>query len=297
MSDPAEIEARAQLAAMAPRLREAPHALLDVAADAPPAALRAAFLRLTKQYHPTKYARFSPDVVRLANEVFLTIKRAYDQLSAPAKVAAGTGSVASRPAGSTAPPVRATTPPHRPSQPLPRAPTVPATSTPRAPTAPVGAPPATPRPRADTPVGGTPKVSFNPPTSPPAKPTQPPPVATPPTRSRPSSAPPPPRALTPLEQQLEPSMELLRRKLWADARQALLKLAVAQPQEKKFRAYMHYARGRESLDAGRPDEARAEWNRALGLDPDLAVVKRALDELPPEPTSGPGLLGRLFGKK
>src|SRR5688500_11492139 len=112
-----EAAARAVLQAMAPRLTEQPHSLLGVPSDAPPAVLRAAFLRLTKQFHPQKVARFSPEVIRLANEVFLTIKRAYDQLTAnsavprPGLVASGTGAQPVRASGTGAPPNRAPTTP------------------------------------------------------------------------------------------------------------------------------------------------------------------------------------------
>jgi len=115
-----ESEARTLLQAMAPRLGEPPHALLGVAADATPEQLRAAFLKLTKQFHPTKFARFDPDVVRLANEVFLTIKRAYDQLSAPAvRAATASPPVAAPGRASTTPGVAGSAP--RPAPAPPRA--------------------------------------------------------------------------------------------------------------------------------------------------------------------------------
>jgi len=251
-----EAAARAALAAMAPRLGEPPHALLGVAADAPPDVLRAAFLRLTKRYHPTKFARFSPDVVRLANEVFLTIKRAYDQLAAasavprPTAVASGTGAVPQRGSGTIAPPSRTATTPG-------------------------AAPPARPKPattvapRARTVQGPAPAPA-------PARPTAAPPIA---------AAPADP---------FEAAMDLLRRKLWGEARQAFQKLAVAGPQDKRYRAHMHYARAREAMDAGRADEARAELQRALALEPDLERAKIALRELSPDPEPGGGLLKKIF---
>lgn len=293
MSDrDAENQARAQLAAITPRLTEAPHAILGVPADATPEVRRAAFLRLTKQFHPMRFARFAPDVVRQANEVFLTIKRAYDQLSAPAKVAQGTGSLAARPAGSSPPPASRQSSPA-----IPRAPTPPPAA--RSPLDPPTHPPVasrstTARQPTPTPVPG--RSPLDPPTQPKHATATPAVSFTAPDRARSTSVSPSTRALSDAEQAMEPAMDLIRRKLWADARQALLKLAVAQPQEKRFRAYMHYARGRESQEAGKLDEARAEWQRAVGLEPELVAAKRALEELPPEPSGG-GLLGRLFGKK
>ncbi|MCA9678980.1 MAG: tetratricopeptide repeat protein, partial [Myxococcales bacterium] len=102
----------------------------------------------------------------------------------------------------------------------------------------------------------------------------------------------PTRAKTPPVGALEAAQDLLRRKLWVDARQAFHELAVSAPGEKSYRAMMHYARGREAQEAGRLDEARAELQRAIALDPDLAVAKRALDDLPPEPKGG--LFSKLF---
>ncbi|MCB9575357.1 MAG: J domain-containing protein, partial [Kofleriaceae bacterium] len=84
-----EANARAALQVMMARLVEAPHVLLGVPATVAAPELRAAFLRLTKQFHPARYARFSPEVVKMANEVFLTIKRAHDQLLTGINRAAG----------------------------------------------------------------------------------------------------------------------------------------------------------------------------------------------------------------
>jgi len=120
----------------------------------------------------------------------------------------------------------------------------------------------------------------------------PPPGAAP---SRPSGV----RAVTPAstpsaaDDNFEQALDLLRRKLWNDARQAFHKLAVAAPHDKRYRSHMHYARGREAADAGRYDEARAELQRALALEPELQAAKRALEDLPPEPPTG-GLLSRFF---
>ncbi len=272
-----EIEARSHLMKMVPRLGDPPHALLGVTAGAGPDELRQAFLRLTKLYHPARFARFSPEIVRASNEVFLTIKRAYDQL-APGPSSRGTH------AGRG--PVRARTVPAA-SAPAPRATPPPTTRAPHAappPTtrAPHAAPPSTataggarPPPRAAT----TPGPGVRP-----ARPTEAPRAAPP------ASTAPPPAG----DPAWEAAQELLRRKLWNDARQAFHLLAVAAPADKRPRAHMHYARAREAQDAGRNDEARAELQRALATDPDLAIARRALDDLtPPEPAKG-GLFSKLF---
>ena len=231
------------LGSIVPRLAEPPHVVLGVAEGASPEVLRAAFLQLTKQYHPQKFARFAPDVVRLANEVFLTIKRAYDQLSTAQPSVRAVG---------TAPPARATTtppPPTRPTTAAPRATTTPGTAAP---------------PRRPPQPAPQPKVSYG------------------------GAAPP-----SPTELAWQEGMDLLRRRLWGEARQVFLKLALGAPTEKKYRSHMHYARAEEARAAGRPDEARAELQRALVLEPDLAPAKRALAELPPEPPSG-GLFSKIF---
>jgi hypothetical protein len=66
------------------RLKRDAAEALGVAADAKPAAIRAAFMALTKQYHPVKFARLDEATVRLANEVFLALREAYEGLYHPA---------------------------------------------------------------------------------------------------------------------------------------------------------------------------------------------------------------------
>lgn len=63
---------------MLERFRGEARGALGVASDATSDAVRAAFLTLCKRYHPAKFARHSPATVRLANEAFLAIRRAYD---------------------------------------------------------------------------------------------------------------------------------------------------------------------------------------------------------------------------
>ncbi len=313
----AEREARAMLARMVPRLTEPAHQILGLAPTAGADDARQAFLRLTKLYHPAKFARYSPEIVRVANDVFVTIKRAYDQLSTSGRGAATRAApepttrplVATRaptapasaagttppPAGTTPPPLRGagarpgSTPPATGAAP-PHAPTAQARATSQA-AASATARPLTPPP---APVRS---ATVAPPA--PARPA----MAAPATRAvtsappaRAASSPPATRAATsgPAgDPALEAAHDLLRRRLWSDARQAFHQLAIAAPGDKRLRAYMHYARGREASEAGRGDEARAELQRALALDPELTAAKRALDDLPPEPPRG-GLVSRLL---
>ena len=60
---------------------KAPHAVLGLAADATKEAIRKAYLELSKRYHPHVYAHLdSPDISRVATELFIAHKRAYAQL-------------------------------------------------------------------------------------------------------------------------------------------------------------------------------------------------------------------------
>jgi hypothetical protein len=75
-----ELRAKAVLAEMQMRISQGPYAALSLGESASADQVRAAFLDLTKQFHPARFGRMSPDVLRLANEVFLGIKSAHDQL-------------------------------------------------------------------------------------------------------------------------------------------------------------------------------------------------------------------------
>ena len=72
------------------------------------------------------------------------------------------------------------------------------------------------------------------------------------------------------------AQQALDQQRWADARLRLLALATRSPGTVKYRALLAYARGQESLAAGDARCARAEWRRALILDPHLADAHRAL---------------------
>lgn len=63
------------------RISQGPHSALSVADTASAEDVRAAFLHLTKQFHPARFGRMSPEIHRLANEVFLGIKSAHDLLT------------------------------------------------------------------------------------------------------------------------------------------------------------------------------------------------------------------------
>jgi len=68
---------------MQEQLARDPYEALGVVPSSPPEDVRRAFLALTKTYHPAKFARLAADVQKLANEVFLALRAAHDQLSRP----------------------------------------------------------------------------------------------------------------------------------------------------------------------------------------------------------------------
>ena len=105
-----EARARATLVEMQSRISSGPHAALGVGEGASPEQVRAAFLALTKTFHPARFGRMSPDVQRLSNEVFLGIKGAHETLlkllGVPGRASAtGSGSF---PRSASPPPERTT---------------------------------------------------------------------------------------------------------------------------------------------------------------------------------------------
>src|SRR5690348_15929834 len=92
-----------------------PFDILAVPVNASVEKIRESYLQLTKKMHPNRYARERPDVQALANEVFLLVRNAYDQLSDEprrkawlAKIGRGTSTP---PGGVTLPKTPATIPP------------------------------------------------------------------------------------------------------------------------------------------------------------------------------------------
>jgi hypothetical protein len=334
---------QAELRAVIERAKDA-RAVLGLGPAAGAAQARAAFHALCKRYHPARFARSSPETVRLANEAFLAIKRAYDGLIRPEPGARATDPPPTAPAPRTVEPstVRIGAPSPRttdapavvrsaPAQPPAARPTAPPVSitaqtgpivigrpSPTPSTAPASVPGGPRLPRNDlgkAPVAAgkpTEKTGDKPTDKLPAQARAPLPkteklpamarpgapasrTATPPSgipTTAGVTAPPPERTE---QERLAAALELLRRRLWRDAERALGELAISVPTERKYRAYRHYARGRVAQDDGRLDEARAEWERALRLDPELGPARQAIDALPedPKPPSG-GLLSKLF---
>jgi curved DNA-binding protein CbpA len=84
-----EASARSVLAAMQDRLARDPASALGLVANATAEDVRAAFLQLTKRYHPVRFGRMAPDIQRLSNEVFLALRAAHDALGKAARRASG----------------------------------------------------------------------------------------------------------------------------------------------------------------------------------------------------------------
>jgi hypothetical protein len=304
------------------RISEGPYAALGVSEAASADEVRAAFLVLTKQFHPARFGRMSTEIQRLSNEVFLGIKTAHDQLMKQLGGAlrggvGQSGSMAAiRAEGSSRTPTGANPPVARPpSGPLARgtergsAPVISRTTTPlqpvtRPPTPHSGmsqARPSTPQPgRPSTPQPGRPITPQ------PTRPT--PPMGMPiqrPTGQRPTTPPlqrpgaPPARPATPpapttynadtIRHSGVPAFDeraahreamiSLNEQDWAKARQTLQSLAQHRPQSKNYGALLAYARGREAQKLGRVADAALEFQRALELEPDLAMAKQALAEV------------------
>ena len=277
------------------RISQGPHAALAIDESASAEQVRQAFLQLTKQFHPARFGRMATDVQRLANEVFLGIKAAHDQLT---KLLGSSGRVALRPTladGSTkmrvstgtAPPVSRTTTASQPPMvvtpsgirstgqipPVRRASPLPVVGPTKTPTGGIPV-----QSRTTTPVHPTPSRT----TTPIRRPT---PQSLNPSTIRYSGVQPTqplPRAATPPvdeSAELAGAMDMLAARNWAGARQALHALAAKVPQAKHYRALLCYTRGREAQAAGRTDEAVQELQRALQLDPELGLAKQALAEL------------------
>ena len=63
---------------------------------------------------------------------------------------------------------------------------------------------------------------------------------------------------------------------WPEARSILQQLTVAAPKDQSYRALLAYVRGHEAAIAGDLERARAEWQRALSIDPKLEDAAQAL---------------------
>lgn len=259
-------EVRSRLRSELDRLGEAdPFQALRLAYDAETADVRAAFLAVTKEFHPSRFARRDRDIVRQANEVFLRLKAAYDRLHtedalvlARTRHADGNGRVRARAATVPASPRARTEGDAAPADPV---------ASPRA--------AGKRRPRSSECA---------------ARGTEPP-------AERPASV------VEQVLQRNQRDQELFdearvhcNEHRWSEARRLYHQLAVDNSHVKRYRVHMHHAWGREHQQAGRVAEARAEYRRALDLQPSFGPAERALAELPGPKDRPRGLFSWLFRK-
>lgn len=221
---------------------------LGVEPSTSPDHVRAAFLGLTKTFHPARFGRMSPEIQKLSNDVFVALKHAYEVLARPANTNAATGV--------PQPVAPATT---QKIQPPP----------PRSVTQALGS-------RA-TPANGVPQRAADGPTQrgfavPPSPPSAPAGDAI-------TQRGYPPTAANPEEQRLlQQALALIAAQDWPGAHKATTKL-VAHAATKAYRALLCYSRGREAAAAGKRTDAVADLQRALQFDPDLGDAKSALADL------------------
>lgn len=278
--------------------RSAYDALNIPAGDVSPEQVRVAFMQLAKTFHPAKFARMSTELQKLANEVFLGLRAAHDQLARPK-------SAATRPSGPL--PAIGTRPElprvplgsSRQPTPAPRPAVAARTNVPPAPSAALD--PATQRGVAPGPTatadrsGAMPRIGVGGQARPPlARPTgpraptpargigvQPPgrPAVTQPTpaggmpAAKPAAA-----APANVEPELVGVYDLMAKGQW-DAARTTLNALIALQDKPRYRALIQYAIGREAQLANRLNEARVDLQSALAIDPDLQVAKTALAEL------------------
>jgi tetratricopeptide (TPR) repeat protein len=241
---------------------------LGLAAGATPLEVRATFLELVKRYHPTRYARRPREVVRLANEVFLRLKAAYEGASEPATAA---------------------------GDPLGRRVTQKSEKLERI------SPPSQPRLDVDAALARRRRLRSYP-VLPGTGVTQPV------TQVSQSIETVTPDEMAARVRRREEERRARSNAAVADlragkldkAREAFRALLAETPTDKQVRVYLHYTLGREHHAAGREDAARGEYERALSIDPgfepaqkSLALIEGGEGKEQGEERSG-GLISRWF---
>ena len=97
-------------------------------------------------------------------------------------------------------------------------------------------------------------------------------------------------------QRFEEAVHLLVHGKYREAREAFYKIAMEDPQSKRYRIQLHYAWGLEHLADGKPAEAQRELERALALEPENHDIKSALAKAQEQLKKPSGILGKLFGR-
>lgn len=301
---------KAQLERELQRLRAGDaFAALGVAQSASSDEIRAAFLQATKRYHPNRFARHGRDVGRLANEVFLLIKEAYQELRGETLRSSGhvrrlsrepmESAGAPRPGKPTQPLFAANA--QRPINPRAQAPmTTPPLGTPLPPRPPKPEP-APPPPVAESkktqPGVGMPAIARPPAAEPDRAPATTGPASAAPPSTQPADVRSQRAAVTfqspahslgasatagnagRYDEAFRQCLELCRQGRWPEARAGLYNLAHAFPDDIRLRVHLHYAYGRELQDLGKTQDAYAHYQRALYYDAQFEPARRAAQAL------------------
>lgn len=273
---------------------KSPSEILGVAAGAAEHVVRDAYLQACRQYHPNRYAREQADARALALEVFIALKRAYEEL-AKQRARNGAGGPPVAAAGGR---VAATEQPIRVAQgtaPIglpPRTATPPNGASPRAATPPSGSPP-----RAATPPNGAPQRLGTAPAAPVA--------ASPPVSPLAATRMPAQRLGMPSNGAMQKQREREERVQRAladsqagrhgEARKVLYAVAAEDAQEKRWRVLLYLVWGHELLAEGKLDEAQKQYERSLALDASHEPTRRALTELDGK-RKGKGFWKSFLGK-
>lgn len=237
-------------------------AALGLPNTAAPQEVRSRFLELTKKFHPTRYARRPAEVVRLANEVFLRVKAAYEAASeGPSDPQLG------RRVTQKSERLERLSPASQPKLDVDAAlarrrrlrsyPVLPAT----------GAQPIAASQSIDT---VTPDEMAE--------------------RVR--------RREEERRERFDSARNDLRSGRLEKARELFRALLAESPTDKQYRTYLHYTLGREHHAAGRDESAKSEYERALAIDPRFEPAQKSLSLLGGQDKDGGedrgGLISRWF---
>lgn len=324
-------EAQVFLLAMQSRLQTDPRLALGLTPTSNAAEARTAFLTLTKQYHPVKFARCDSTVQRLANEVFLQLREAHDGVVKNARSAVGTVRTAAVGAATTTGPMRTIAAATKTTSPLPaigRTPTpntvrpAPGITMPRTISPPnsqknvvepvITRPPPTvvavAKPVVNPPGTARPVAAKTPATTAAPTPRMPTPLAT--TSTKPATQPAPTPAGVTFRSAAAPAStpstvdesglftrgkELLRHKSWHEARDVFVVLTRVNSHETAYKAMLALARGRIDQADGNLEGARTQYSLALQHEPAFTAAATALDEIAPAESKS-SLWSKLRGK-
>lgn len=274
--------------------------VLGVPPHATGEAVRAAFLAKTKRFHPARFAREAPEIVDLATEIFLLVRKAYSNIADDTKRTA----LKDRFMG-----VLVAPPPATPAAPAPAAKPITQPPAGRLPVEEAPSPPAA-KPITQPPAGRTPEGSAPPPraaapppkapvaagTQAPKRGTGPVPVPVPPPSKKAEQVKALLEAVKTRQSRLDQGNKLIREGRWAEAKEVLRTLAAEDPQSRKFRQRYQLALGLEHRSERRFDEAVRELERALSLDPNADDVADALRVTREQRDAAKGILSKFFGR-